>query len=236
MEETVYAIVLKLHAISGGLALFVAPLAMAVKKGGKWHRFWGKTYVWSMVAIVLTVIAASWFRYNPVMVLVGIFSLYLVLNGYRALYLKRLSQGQRASRADMLLHGIAGVVNFGLLIWSCATMLHGGFSSMRIVMMVFGAIGSLFVFLNVRKFFKRRMHKQDWWFSHMAGMLAGYIATLTAFSVVNFSFIPEELVIVKWLWPSVLGTPIIFIWTGHYRKKFAGGKSPRRFAKLKIGN
>lgn len=235
VEESIYAIVLKMHALAGGLALFVAPLAMLVKKGDKWHRIWGKVYVWSMVGVVITVLFASWFRYNPFMILIGIFSLYLVLNGYRALYMKKLSQGQCAGRMDMLLHGIAGVVNFGLLIWSFATIMHGGFSAMRIVLLVFGSIGSLFVFLNVRKFFKRRMHKQDWWFTHMGGMLGGYIATLTAFSVVNFGFIPDEFEIVKWLWPSIVGTPVIIIWIGHYRKKFEGGKNPKRYANLKLG-
>ena len=101
---------------------------------------------------------------------------------------------------------------------------------------VFGSIGSLFVFFNIRKFFKRRLHKQDWWFSHMAGMLGGYVATLSAFSAVNFTFIPDNLVWFRWLWPTMVGVPIIVLWSRYYRKKFEGGKSPKRFAKIRIAD
>ena len=48
-------------------------------------------------------------------------------------------------------------------------------------------------------------------------MLAAYIATVTAFSVVNFDFLPP---IIRWLWPTIVGTVGIVIWTRYYRKKF----------------
>jgi hypothetical protein len=52
-------------------------------------------------------------------------------------------------------------------------------------------------------------------------MLAAYIATVTAFSAVNFQFLPP---VVRWLWPSVAGTLGIFAWSSYYRKKFYGTK------------
>lgn len=37
-------------------------------------------------------------------------------------------------------------------------------------------------------------------------MGAGYIATVTAFSTVNFLFLP---LVARWLWPTVVGLPAI---------------------------
>jgi hypothetical protein len=51
----------------------------------------------------------------------------------------------------------------------------------------------------------------------MTSMIASYIAVVTAFSVVNFSFLPLT---AKWLWPTVIGTPAIFIWVTYYKIRF----------------
>jgi hypothetical protein len=48
----------------------------------------------------------------------------------------------------------------------------------------------------------------------------GYIATVTAFSSVNFTFLPS---VVSWLWPTVIGTPLIFLLVRRYRTQFADG-------------
>ena len=49
-------------------------------------------------------------------------------------------------------------------------------------------------------------------------MLGSYIAAVTAFSVVNFDFLPT---VARWLWPSVVGTPLIALWIVYYKLKFA---------------
>jgi hypothetical protein len=56
-------------------------------------------------------------------------------------------------------------------------------------------------------------------------MLAAYLATVTAFSVVNLTFLPDT---VRWIWPTVLGSAGIIIWTGYYRRKFARQTVPAR--------
>lgn len=38
MDEVLIPWILAIHAIAGGVALGVAPLAMLVRKGGIWHR------------------------------------------------------------------------------------------------------------------------------------------------------------------------------------------------------
>jgi len=58
-----------------------------------------------------------------------------------------------------------------------------------------------------------------WWFDHMRGMIASYIAAMTAFSAVNLThwFGPAWWV---WLWPTIVGVPAIAFWTAYYKKKF----------------
>jgi hypothetical protein len=65
--------------------------------------------------------------------------------------------------------------------------------------------------------------RNRWWFDHMQGMLGSYIATVSAFSVVNFTFLPTT---VRWLWPTVLGVPLVALWIGSYKARFRRSRSP----------
>ena len=57
----------------------------------------------------------------------------------------------------------------------------------------------------------------------MSGMLGSYLAAVTAFSVVNFTFMPTTL---RWLWPTLLGTPLIVLWVAYYRRRFQRRRTP----------
>jgi hypothetical protein len=56
-------------------------------------------------------------------------------------------------------------------------------------------------------------------FGHMQGMIGSYIAAMTAFSAVNLSrwFGAAWWV---WLWPTIVGVPVIATWTAYYKKRF----------------
>src|SRR5262245_46685872 len=56
------------------------------------------------------------------------------------------------------------------------------------------------------------------------GMLGSYIAAVSAFSVVNFTFLPPT---VRWLWPTAIGTPLIAVWVTVYKIRFRRGASAR---------
>jgi hypothetical protein len=61
-----------------------------------------------------------------------------------------------------------------------------------------------------------------WWLEHMSSMLGACIAATTAFLVVNaqrWGF--DTFSILVWLAPSIVGVPVIAVWTGYYRRKFA---------------
>jgi hypothetical protein len=48
-------------------------------------------------------------------------------------------------------------------------------------------------------------------------MLTSYVAAVTAFSAVNFTFLPTT---VRWLWPTLIGTVGIVVWVRYYRTRF----------------
>jgi hypothetical protein len=57
----------------------------------------------------------------------------------------------------------------------------------------------------------------------MVGMVASYIAALSAFSAVNLNFdwLPTA---IQWLWPTILGTPLLSRWVRSYKQKFGKGR------------
>ncbi len=210
--SNVFSVILLIHIIFGGLALFVAPCAMLTRKGGLWHRRWGKTYFWSMAVVALTAVLMSLMRSGLFFLLVALFSFYLALSGYTVLH--RKTPQQRAGTADWLAAALMLVGGVVLTGYGAYLMLTSSFGTVAIV---FGIIGIFLAAADIRKFVRPPKDKRARWYTHMTRMLAAYIATVTAFSVVNFQFLP---VIARWLWATVIGTLGIVMWTRYYRKKF----------------
>ena len=211
---SVFRTVLAIHILFGGVALFVAPGAMLTRTGGLWHRRWGKVYFWSMAVVALTAVMLSLLRPGLFLLLVAVFSFYLTFTGYRVLY--RKTPRHHANAWDwvgtilMLLGGVA-LVGYG--VYSLQT------SGFGMVAVIFGITGLILAISDSRAFLHPPADKRAWWFTHMRRMLAAYIATVTAFSAVNFQFLPP---LARWLWPTVIGSIGIFAWVHHYRKKFYG--------------
>ena len=227
------ALVLKLHALSGAIALGAAPVAMLVRKGGHWHRWWGRAFFFAIVLVCATALLAGLWRPNPLMALVALFSFHLAATGYRGLYLKGLHKGQRLGRWDLLMHGAAGLVNTGLFLWGMVHLVHGERSSAAIIFTAFGAIGCALVFMQLRRFFRTHHDKQEWLYAHMSGFLGSYIATVSAFSAVNLAMIKPMWL--QWLWPTLLGVPLIVGWIRHTRARFDKGERPRFLGRIRIG-
>jgi fluoride ion exporter CrcB/FEX len=213
---------LMLHASAGFLALVVAPLAMLAAKGSDAHRRWGRFFFYSMCVVVVTAIISGIINDNILMALVALFSFHMVASGYRALDLKKLHEGQRMGTWDYLLQGSAGVINLALFLWGIINLTMGRRDGVSLIFFVFGCVGLFLVWSNVHKFYKRSVDKREWLYMHMTGFLGGYIATVSAFSAVNLHLIQP--VWLQWLWPTIIGSPLIAYWIGHYRRQFAKGK------------
>ena len=233
MDEFLIPWILRAHAALGTIALGVAPLAMLVRKGGDWHRRWGKVFFYSMIGVCATAIfLAIAHPQNFWLALVAVFSFHMVASGYRSLYLKKLHEGLKPASVDLWLHGSAGLVNGGLLIWGLSHLLMGQKETKAILFAVFGLIGSLMVFTNIQRFYKRKHDKREWFFAHISGTLGGYIATVSAFSAVNLTMIKP--VWLQWLWPTLVGAPLIALISVYYRKRFEKGARVRDIADVRI--
>jgi hypothetical protein len=237
VEERLFAAALMLHWIAGVVALGMAPLALFARKGGRWHRRWGWVFIGAMVLVCLTAIVVSIPKRNVVMALVAIFSAHLVLAGWRALYLKRLHKGQRPTWIDWSLHGMAALFNAGLLLLGITgLLLKHDRHPMYGVFTVFGLIGCALVFRFSWQFFKARHERHQWLYDHVTGMLAGYIATVSAFSAVNIApLLPAPLMAAAWLWPTAIGAPAIYFTIRYFTRRYSRTRTPHDDFKVKLG-
>lgn len=220
MEITIRTM-LWVHVLAGTLALVVAPIALLTGKGGLAHRRWGKVYFWSMAVVAATAIVVSYWRSILFLMLTAVFSFYAALSGYRVLYRKRPDLGQRPHALDWIAAGITLAASAALLVLGI-TRPTPRFQELSTVAMVFGLVGLSLSGLDVWRFRSPPVERMAWWYKHMANMIGSYIAAVTAFSVVNFYFLPTTL---RWLWPTMIGTPAIAIWISYYKRRFSRPKS-----------
>ena len=218
-------VLLYLHIAAGFVGFFVAPLALAVHKGGAAHRRWGRVFFWAMVvagltALLLAGLKLAWVPLAPAsaaglkfLLLTGLFTLYLAGFGYRALYLKKLGQGQRPAFLDWLTVG-AGLPVFGFFMyWG---LRHGAVPAV-----VFGGIGLLTAARQLRSYLRSAPPTPGQWLrNHISGFMGAYIAAVSAFSATSLHFIPWPW---NFLWPTLLGVPYL-LWAP--RRYVGAGASP----------
>lgn len=206
-----FHLVLGIHILNGTVALLIAPLAMVTVKGGRWHRRWGKIYFWAMAVVALTAAVMCWLKSGLFLFFIAIFSFYLAFTGYRVLGRKKPE-----SKPQLLDYGAP----IAMVIAGIGLIILGAFEkneSVGWVRIIFGGISLFLGSMDIFRFFKPPQHRQAWLFDHMTRFLAAYIATVTAFSVVNFQFLPYFW---RWLWPTAVGTVGITIWRIQYARRF----------------
>ena len=211
-----------LHVIAGFLSLVAGGIASFTRKGGKTHRRAGKWYFWGMTGVFVTAIALSILKSLAFLFMIGFFSYYFVVRGYRLLYLKGLGRKQKAGGLDWFITGNALLFGLGLITWAVTQYLAG--DSFWPVPAVFGIVSTAFSLADIRFYTKGPAYKQHWLAGHIVSMGAGYIATWTAFVVTNIRFLPPELV---WLAPSVVGSVLISM---SIRKHIQPKKAENRLA------
>ena len=82
---------------------------------------------------------------------------------------------------------------------------------------VFGSLGALTAFRQLLGYAKAgKWSKNQWLLNHISGFMAAYIAAVSAFSVTSLRFIPFPY---NFLWPTVLGAPIIAYWHRRVRQQ-----------------
>jgi hypothetical protein len=215
--EKVYIVARYLHITAGIIAFLVAPVALIARKAGRTHILWGTVFFWGMLLVAFTAVPMTIHHPNMFLFLVAIFSTHLSLSGYRA-SAGRKAIGTYKSRLIDKTIAFGSLGSYLLLVgWGIYSILYSADTSFGYIAMVFGMIGLSFSVSQVRRLYKPSSDKMNWWYSHMKGMVGAYIATVSAFSAVNLHFLPP---VVRWLWPTIIGTVGLVIWVGYYKKKF----------------
>ncbi|WP_299396923.1 hypothetical protein [uncultured Gelidibacter sp.] len=213
MEETI-KILIYIHAFFGGIGLITGIGSIIVKKGNVFHKRLGKVFSYAMIlsSLISLLVARMPNHENLFLFLIGIFTIYLVLAGNRALTLKNKSK----IKADMIDKTISG----SMLIASIVMILIGVLGIIQkidnsILYLFFGGFG---IFMTIRDFqtFKNfTTIKNAWLKSHLGRMIGALIASLTAFMVAGLNI--GTLII--WISPTLLGTIYIIYWNRKLKTK-----------------
>ncbi|MEO0311256.1 MAG: hypothetical protein RIQ89_913 [Bacteroidota bacterium] len=199
------------HVISGFTGFLLAPVAVFVKHGGKVHRLVGKIFSIGMLSAAITAWILVYIKPNPFLLMVGIFSSYMVCNGYRVLFRKKITTTKQIPIIDWLIVLINLLACIGLILKGIFSWLPGSFGYIAIVL---GSLGSLLSFSDIKLFLKPSADKKMWLYVHIRNMIGAWIAAVTAFSATNITFMPT---VIQWLWPSVIGGYAINYFTKKYK-------------------
>ncbi|MFM9840317.1 MAG: hypothetical protein ACKVOQ_18770 [Cyclobacteriaceae bacterium] len=214
--EKFLSIMLVLHIAGGTIALISGLVAMLTAKGSKPHRLAGKIYFGGMTAVFIGAVITALGHHKDFLLMIGFFSYYLTVRGYRVLFLKKLNQGQKPVLVDWVIISVSAIFVLALFGWGIWALTLG--SGMGITGIVFGAIGSVFLFQDVRNFVSPPKEKMHWWFTHIGSMAGSYISAVTAFVVVNFQLPQYNWVL--WVLPTAVGSVLIARTIRKYKNQF----------------
>lgn len=201
MEQTI-KILIYTHASFGAIALLSGLISIVVKKGNSVHKKAGLLFFYSMLlsGIIAMLVAVLPNHESPFLFSVGIFSLYFVLTGYRALKYKLKNVNLKLDRLISKIMIVTGVLMIVLPI----------IVSQRIntILIVFAIVGIVLSVRDLRLYKNPKQLRKSWLKLHLSKMLGGYISATTAFVVVN-EFFPS---IYGWFVPGIIGGFFIAYW------------------------
>lgn len=199
------------HIAGGSIGLLTGSIVMMLKKGDKNHVRLGNIYFYSLLLSAIVSFPMSYLHSNWFLLIVGVFTSYMLLTGKSYLD-KRTSAEVKVT--DWILAGTMLIFGLGFLGIGLLNVFKGVYFG--IVLIVFGAISLSFVLQDWANFTGRARVKNFWLTTHLQRMIGSYIASATAFIVVNNHVIPG---VIAWLLPTIVLTPLIGIWTKKYMVK-----------------
>lgn len=205
------------HASFGGIALLCAIVAMIVRKGSPLHRKTGLVFAYAMTATTILACVIATIRPNLFLFLIGVFSLYLVLAGWRA----GRARARYPARLDYLMSFVA-LAGAAAMIGVGGYRLSNG-NDLGTVLLVFGGLFIARAIGDLREFRAGPIGGKQRIIRHLTAMIAAFIAASTAFLVVTAEFLPW---FVQWFGPTVALVPVII----YHRRKLEGGRKPAQAA------
>ena len=208
MEKTI-AILIYIHAGFGGIALFAGLISIISTKGKKIHKKFGLLFFYSMMfsGITAMIVSISPKHESPFLFAIGIFSLYFILTGKRALNFKNETANLKIDKLISIIMIITGFLMISLPILLT--------KSINIILVVFAIVGIVFSVRDLLLFKNPEHLKKGWLKLHLGKMIGGYISATTAFVVVN-EFFPS---FYGWFAPGIIGGFIITFWMMKINKR-----------------
>jgi uncharacterized membrane protein len=206
MEQIIKTLIY-IHAFFGGLGLITGMISIFVKKGGFNHKKTGKIFSYSMIisSLISLLIARMPKHENLFLFLIGIFTIYMVLAGNRALTFKNKTK-TKADLIDKLISGTMFIASIGMLVIGIIGIVQQLDNSILFVFFgIFGAFMTLKDFQTFKIFTEK---KNIWLKSHLGRMIGALIASITAFLVAGLHIGTTMI----WISPTILGTVYIIYW------------------------
>lgn len=209
--EHIFKVFLYFHIAGGTLGLLAGTYITIAKKGDKLHKLVGKIFSVSMLGAGISSLILATIHHINFLFAVGVFTIYLVGTGWRFLYFKH---NPKPILIDWLL--------FVFMILGCIGFIYMGLISIvdkeyfGVIILIFAWRGASFLINDYKIYKGQYIAKNYWLLLHFQRMMGAYIASLTAFAVVNW---PYKLSFIAWLLPSIILVPLIVKWTNKYKIK-----------------
>jgi uncharacterized membrane protein len=225
-----YKGLLLLHIAAGTVALLSGAAALMAVKGRKGHKQTGTVYNYCMYIVGISALVMTTMKFNPFLLSISVFTLYLSFSGMRAM------QYWRVGRQSLTLRG---KLPYLLAVITALFMILYPFIQMAIANTAFVPVlsifGSIMLILSVRDLQlladENTTGKQNrvWLMQHIGKMSGSYIAAATAFLVNNVSLKPAWIV---WILPTVVGSVLTTIASRKWSKRLAKPRKVRPAAAL----
>ncbi|MEA5260048.1 DUF2306 domain-containing protein [Arcicella aquatica] len=219
--EIVLKMALYVHIVAGFTALTTGLVPMFAKKGGKAHVFWGNVFYWAMFLVALTALMRFKMEFRLIFLTgIAVFSFYNTFTGARLIRMKKNLQPEFVDWFGAILTIVSAfaMMAFGVLAY------QKGVAFYAILFTIFGVFSLLMATEDLRVFLGKKVvnntgavQARYWFQNHISRMGGAYIATVTAFLVVNNPpYIPG---LVVWIAPGVIGGIIIGRTRRYYMEK-----------------
>ena len=220
--QTFLKFALYLHIFAGFTALVTGLVPMLSKKGSKTHKTWGTVYYWAMFVVASTALIRFQMKLNLIFLSgIAVFSFYNTFTGVRLI---RRKDNPKPEFIDLL--GAILMVMYSLIMLYFAYSLIRTKDTFNVTLFaIFGIFMLILASEDLRIFTGRKLIDNDvslqtryWFQNHISRMGGSYIATVTAFLVVNNPPFISGLVV--WIAPGVIGGFIIGRTRKFYMDKF----------------
>ncbi len=193
-------IMVLVHVLAGSVAVLGMIAAITTKKGSQYHRLGGRAYVYGMAISLVLATVVSILTVNIFLLLIALFSAYLVYTGWRLALVKDGKQTGFDRRMAIAMIG----VSFLMAAYGVLMLLRG--ETMGVALIVFGVFAVQPAWADYKSDLNWPKGRERI-VLHLSRMGGGCIATVTAVFVVNIQTDPA---FIAWLLPSLVGTPLIF--------------------------